>query len=315
MTVAIGSIQANGQIAGNTPTVTATSCVVGEQLVVFFAGEGSGAETFTDNQSGTWTRLQHTTTWFGGGADAGVYVRDQLVSTTSNHVITGSGANGGAMSTVVVHLQGQIGTGSACVLNSGIGQTSGGAPTVSLSGTTDAKSFLLGILINSSNTTNQVTPPSGWTEDTEAVLASPAMTYEVAHLASGATVSSVAWVATNGFPVAVVLEISAYHQASSNVTLGAATVSGAATTRLHAQSSVSLGALTSTATANHGNRNLSLNATLGSVVGIGHQVSLSQTLGAVVPYATCFRQNRYTFPSQRPPTENAALGENDLDVS
>jgi hypothetical protein len=195
--------------AGN-KTVTATPAV-GDLIVACVANSGrttAQAPTITDdNSSGTYTQVIAATN--ASSADSHwVFVRDALIGSAVSTIftMTQSGDTGGGFGSLLA-ISGMTKVGSAAVRQSLQANNQGtGTPSITLGAAILTTNPAIGFVMTNQTGTTNTAPPTGWAEQDDAGYSTPSTGREVATIASGSTLTTVAWTAatTSAFSALVV---------------------------------------------------------------------------------------------------------------
>lgn len=173
-----------------THTVTATPAV-GDLIVIACANAAiTAAPTVTDdNSSGAYTNVasalhaSSTETMF-------FFVRTALIPAANSTIFTCTGVSSSGGGLFVSRVSGMTLTGASAVRQSGKQENQGaGTPAPAFPLPADANNVLLGAVMTSTNGTTNTAPPTSpnWTEDSDLGFNVPATGFEVCHIDSGDT--------------------------------------------------------------------------------------------------------------------------------
>lgn len=199
--------------AGN-KTVTATPAV-GDLIVVIAGNSGrttAQAPTITDNNAaGTYAQVKAATK--NASADSlWMFVRNALVPAASSTIFTMAPVatdTGGGL--IVLSVTGVKNVGSKAVVKSGSQDNqAAGTPSINMGAVISALNAAIGAVLTTSNSSANTAPPTGWSESADAGYNTPPTGIEVAVIASGETLQTIAWTAATATAFAsMIIELAA----------------------------------------------------------------------------------------------------------
>lgn len=204
--------------AGN-KTVTATPAV-GDLIVIIAPSTGVATSAVSDNQSGTYVKVDSTRTGFSTSGNLTAWVRTALISsaTSTTFTATQTSSTGGGL--IVYSVSGMSATGASAIRSSG-GQssgTSGTTPAPVLSLTPVSSNPIIAAVANGTSAAT-LTPRTGYTEDLDLGYSTPTSGFEAMHRASGETLATITWGSTSASAFASIALELAYDAAPNAPTL------------------------------------------------------------------------------------------------
>ncbi len=174
-----------------TSAANTTVPAVGDYIVVLVVASGSlDAAVVTDDQGGTYTRVNQTT--FNSNADqVAIYIRDTAVTSTTalKTTVDFTGDNATGCTWRDFRLAGATGAAVKSGVNTG---GAGTTPSVALGSAVATANPIIGAVGNK-NSPAGITEPSGWAEASDLGYSTPTTGREFANRDSGETGSTITW--------------------------------------------------------------------------------------------------------------------------